>query len=163
MLDRMLSFTEQHERSLDQSFAPGHITASAWVVDQPEAASSVLLTHHHKLDRWFQLGGHLEGVETVAEGALREAREESGVHGLRLVSDAIFDVDIHLIPARGSVSAHYHYDVRFLLQAPPEAPLITSSESRSLAWVPLSEAHTYNSSESILRMVRKSLYGNARV
>jgi 8-oxo-dGTP pyrophosphatase MutT (NUDIX family) len=133
------------------------------VVDQPEEATSVLLTHHRKLNKWFQLGGHLESGETVAEGALREAREESGLAGVRLINEAIFDVDIHLIPERSGIAAHYHYDVRFLFEAPEKAPLITSSESRSLAWVPLADAHTYNASESILRMVRKSLYGKANV
>jgi 8-oxo-dGTP pyrophosphatase MutT (NUDIX family) len=160
MLSRMIAFVEREERSLDASLAEGHITASAWVVNRGEG-SSVLLTHHRKLDKWFQLGGHLEPGETVLEGALREAREESGLADVRALSEEIFDIDIHLIPARGSMPAHYHYDVRFLLDGPTDAPLIASSESRSLVWVRLEEAQRYNASESIQRMVRKSVYGNA--
>jgi len=162
MLARTLAFVEREERSLDAALPEGHITASAWVLSRGEA-SSVLLTHHRKLERWFQLGGHLEPGETVLEGALREAREESGLADVRPLGEEIFDVDVHLIPARGPMSAHYHYDVRFLLDGPPEAPLVASSESRSLAWVRLDDAHRYNASESILRMVRKTAYGNTRV
>ncbi len=157
MLARTLAFAAAEERSLDATFEPGHVTASAWVVDR----ASVLLTHHRKLDRWFQLGGHLEPGETVLAGALREAREESGLAGVQASSGEIFDVDVHLIPARGVTQAHYHYDVRFLFAAPMEAPLVATAESRSLAWVPLVDAHRYNATESILRMVRKSLrYGS---
>ena len=45
----------------------------------------VLLTLHAKAGRWFQLGGHCEpGDRTLADAALREATEESGVAGLVL-------------------------------------------------------------------------------
>ena len=67
MLGRTLEFTEREERSLDASFEPGHVTASAWVLGRGESDPHVLLTHHRKLDRWFQLGGHLEPGETVLE------------------------------------------------------------------------------------------------
>jgi len=157
MLARTLAFVQAEPRSLEAGFEAGHITASAWVLSP--GGGAVLLTHHRKLGKWFQLGGHLHPGETVLEAALREAREESGITEVRTVIEDVFDVDVHAIPARGSVPQHWHYDVRFLLQAPPDAPLIASSESRALAWVRLEEAHRYNDSESILRMVRKSLYG----
>ena len=34
----------------------GHVTGSAWLVNR--AGTHVLLTHHRKLGRWLQLGGH---------------------------------------------------------------------------------------------------------
>lgn len=153
MLAQTMAFVAAEPRCLDATFERGHITASAWILDR----GSVLLTHHRKLDRWFQLGGHLEPGETVAEGALREAVEESGLAGLSFVSEAMFDVDVHLIPERGSAPAHLHYDIRFLIAGPAhDAPPVASSESRALAWVLLAETHRYNASESILRMVRKT-------
>ena len=42
----------------------------------------VLLTHHRKLDRWLQLGGHADGDRDLARVALKEAEEESGLAGL---------------------------------------------------------------------------------
>ena len=128
MLAQTLAFAETEPRCLDAAFEPGHITASAWILRR----GSVLLTHHRKLDRWFQLGGHLEPGETVAEGALREAAEESGLTGLRFLNEDIFDVDVHLIPARGTSPAHLHYDIRFLIAGPThEGPPIVMGHDLS--------------------------------
>ena len=162
MLANVLAFVGAEEHCLDAAFTPGHVTGSAWVLDAA-GGQCVLLTHHRKLDQWFQLGGHLEPGESAFEGAWREAREESGLADVLPVSEAVFDVDVHLIPARGSMPAHFHYDIRFLFRAGAAAPLVPTSESRRLAWVRLEEARAYNSSESILRMVRKSQAGLAQV
>lgn len=88
----------------------GHFTGSAWLVSGD--GQRVMLTHHRKLDRWLQLGGHADGDADLAAVALREAEEESGLPGLSLESAAIFDLDRHWIPARGEVAGHWHYDVR---------------------------------------------------
>jgi len=104
-----------------------------------------LLTHHHQLDRWLQLGGHLEDDATVLDGAwARSARGSLEVDGIAPVDDAIFDVDIHPIPARGETPSHFHYDVRFLFIADRGAPIPTS-ESKAVEWVRLSEVHKLNS------------------
>ena len=92
----------------------GHITGSAWVVDI--AGNRVLLADHAKLGRWLQPGGHSDGDPDTLAVALREAREESGLD-VRALDDAIFDIDVHRIPARGDEPAHLHFDVRFLVQA----------------------------------------------
>jgi 8-oxo-dGTP pyrophosphatase MutT (NUDIX family) len=156
MHERLTRFVSAEPRCLEADFPPGHITASAWVLSD-EAPRRALLTHHRKLGRWFQLGGHLEPGETVVAAALREAREESGLEAVRLhEGERIFDVDIHPIPARGATGEHLHYDVRFLLRAGAGVPLVASSESRSLAWVEMGRVAEYNPDESILRMVRKS-------
>jgi ADP-ribose pyrophosphatase YjhB (NUDIX family) len=116
-----------------------------------------LLTHHFKLDRWLQLGGHADGDPDILRVALSEAREESGLESIRPLSDAVFDVDVHPIPARGNEPRHLHYDVRFLLEADADAPLIISSESKDLAWVSLAEINQIAVERSIARMVAKSL------
>jgi 8-oxo-dGTP pyrophosphatase MutT (NUDIX family) len=99
-----------------------------------------LLTHHRKLGRWLQLGGHSDGDPDPAQVALREAREESGIAGLALVPIdgrvQPLDLDAHEIPARGDEPAHVHYDVRFLVVAPPDAVVAVSEESLALRWFP---------------------------
>lgn len=127
----------------------GHVTGSAFVLS-PDGGS-VLLTHHAKLDRWLQLGGHCDGVADVRFVALKEAYEESGLARLRLLRDEVFDIDIHRIPALGAEPAHLHYDVRFLMQAEAGA-LVASSESRALAWVPLDRLESRTSAPSVLRL-----------
>ena len=66
-------------------FQPGHITASAFVIDP--VAQQLLLHHHKRLGRWLQMGGHLEPGESPRTAALREASEESGLRDLRLMVD----------------------------------------------------------------------------
>ena len=131
----------------------GHVTGSAWVVD-PDG-SAVLLTHHRKLGRWFQLGGHSDGDPDTQAVATREAEEEGGV-AVRLLDAAIFDLDIHEIPARKADPAHFHFDVRFAFQATGRE-FAVSPESNQLAWVPVVELARYSTEPSMLRMQRKWL------
>ena len=86
----------------------GHFTAGAWLVSRD--AQRLLMTHHRRLGRWLQLGGHADGMRDMAQVALKEAREESGLPGLALESDAIFDLDRHWIPERRDVPGHWHFD-----------------------------------------------------
>lgn len=155
MLVRLRQFVSQYEDCFERSLALGHVTGSAWVVDLER--EHVLLTHHVKLDKWLQLGGHADGEANVLEVAVREAREESGLEELRPVCDRIFDVDIHEIPARGSDPAHYHYDVRFLLEADRRLPLRMTGESKALEWVKIAEVRNLTTEESVLRMVAKTI------
>ncbi len=143
----------QHPDAFQRSHLPGHVTGSAWIINKPR--THVLLTHHAKLNKWLQPGGHADGEENVLNVALREAEEETGVKAFRLVLTGIFDIDIHPIPARKDFVAHDHYDIRFLLEANMEEPLIITEESHDLAWVPLPVLSKYNNSPSLLRMAEK--------
>ena len=73
---------------------------------------------------------------------------------MRTLDEGIFDLDVHLIPARTGEPAHYHYDVRFLVQA-MEDRFRVSEESCALAWVPADRVGVFTSDESVLRMARK--------
>lgn len=155
MLAQIARFVAGYETCFERTLKVGHITGSAWIIDLDR--SHALLTHHRKLDRWLQLGGHSDGDANTLNVALREGQEESGLQTLRPVSEAIFDVDVHLIPARKDEPDHYHYDVRFLLEADRNIPLVISEESNELAWVPLEEIFNLAPDASIRRMVEKSL------
>jgi 8-oxo-dGTP pyrophosphatase MutT (NUDIX family) len=131
----------------------GHFTASSWLVDR--RGERVLLTHHRKLDRWLQLGGHADGDRDLAQVALREAEEESGLAGLR-VEPAIFDLDRHWIPERGDVPGHWHYDARYVVHAGEDEAYVVSDESHDLAWRDIARiAADESADESLRRMARK--------
>jgi 8-oxo-dGTP pyrophosphatase MutT (NUDIX family) len=138
----------------------GHLTGSAWLVSGD--GLRVLLTHHRKLDRWLQLGGHADGDVDLARVALREAGEESGLGDLA-VDPVVFDLDRHRIPARGDEPAHWHYDVRFVVHARSDEAFVVGDESHALAWrqVALIAADA-DADESLRRMARKWLARKAR-
>ncbi|MCG8480166.1 MAG: NUDIX hydrolase [Spirochaetales bacterium] len=152
---------------LERTSLPGHITASGWVVHG--SSEEVLLTHHRKLGRWLQLGGHADGEGDVVGVARREVAEESGIEHLLLWAEGAdeggtgaffptpFDIDIHEIPPHKTVPAHLHYDLRFaFLVSDFKAPVV-SEESHDVAWVPLDRLDDYTDEESMLRMRRKWL------
>jgi len=154
MTEAAIEFVVAQADCLLRTCVPGHLTGSAWIVSPDRRRT--LLTHHHKLDKWLQLGGHADGDGDLAAVALREAREESGLTRLRLVEPEIFDFDRHWIPPRKQEPGHDHYDLRFMIEADPDAPLQISSESKDLAWVELDRVAILNSEESMARMVRKT-------
>ncbi len=139
-----------------RDYLPGHITGSSWIID--ESYSHALLVHHVKLNKWLQPGGHADGDENIVRVALREAQEETGLKSLTLITNEIFDIDIHPIPARADFPQHLHFDVRFIFKASKNEVILVSKESNHVAWFELNNIarHTENNM-SITRMLEKSM------
>ncbi|MFI2185809.1 NUDIX hydrolase [Streptomyces sioyaensis] len=117
-----------HEDGMWKPCKEGHLTASALVIDP--AAGRVLLTLHRKLKMWLQMGGHCEPEDaSLAEAALREAREESGIaQGLTLLPGGPVRLDRHHTPCA------VHLDVQYAALAPEGAVAAISDESLDLRW-----------------------------
>ncbi len=138
----------------ERTHLPGHITGSAWIVDS--GRTQVLLVHHAKLNKWVQPGGHADGDENILRVALKEAEEETGLKEFKIInSKKPFDVDIHLIPQRKDFPEHFHYDVRFLMEANPNELIHVSEESHDVKWIRLDDLEKYNQERSVLRMNEK--------
>lgn len=153
-LRRFQTFVTDNPGCFERSLLSGHLTGSAWIVDPRR--SQTLLTLHHRLSRWLQPGGHADGDPDILAVARREAREETGLTGLRLLSPLIFDLDVHPIPATPTVPPHFHYDVRFIFEADPAEPLMISRESKELGWIALADLPQYNPDRSLEKLVRKT-------
>jgi 8-oxo-dGTP pyrophosphatase MutT (NUDIX family) len=153
VVERFAAFVTAHPDCFERSCVPGHVTGSAWLVSADR--SRVLLTHHRKLGRWLQLGGHADGDPDTARVALREAEEESGIAPLELGDPRPLDLDAHEIPARGGEPAHVHYDVRYLVIAPAGAVATPSDESLALRWFELARPLAVTHDESVARLWRK--------
>ena len=158
-IDRVRTLLDDYERCFFRDCFPGHITSSAWIVSRE--SRSVLLTHHRKLERWLQLGGHADGESDVLASALREAEEESGLRDFSAIprTDAceILDIDVHDIPARASEPLHQHHDIRFLFEV-SEAQVIRhqENESKEVRWFSGDAIEARFDEESLLRMARKA-------
>ncbi len=153
--DRLIEFVERHPDCFERALEVGHVTGSAWLLNR--AQTRVLLTHHRKLDIWVQLGGHTDGNADVLDSARREAVEESGIAAVEPINLEIFDIDIHLIPARKTEPAHYHHDIRYAFRTVDSDEYVVSDESHDLAWVDVQRIADYTNEASMLRMADKWL------
>ena len=150
---QILNFINQYPNCFERSLEIGHVTASAWLVNRN--GTEALLMHHRKLDNWFQLGGHCDGNPDVLSVAIKEAQEESGIENISALSNNIFDIDIHLIPANTKEKEHYHYDIRFLLQVTSDEKVIQNSESKELRWISKDFSKMPTNNPSVVRMFNK--------
>ncbi|MGZ3117655.1 NUDIX hydrolase [Streptomyces sp. H62] len=134
-----------HPDGLWKACADGHITASALVIDP--SRGRVLLTLHKKLRMWLQMGGHCEPVDrTLAQAALREGTEESGIAGLTLLPGGPARLDRHHTPCA------WHLDVQYAAVAADGAVEAISDESLDLRWFPYAEVADV-ADESVVRLL----------
>lgn len=149
-----LDFVLGNENWRRRTNLAGHVTASAWIVD--DERTRVALVHHRALGRWLQPGGHIEDDDaSLLDASLREAREETGLRRIAPIKAEIFDIDVHPIPQSPRAPAHLHYDIRFLLCAEVE-PLTVSDESHDVRWVALDQISRLCADASLARMAAKT-------
>ncbi len=150
--ERVLALLEEHGESLaDRTTAPGHLTGSALVVDAEHERVLVLL--HAKLRRWLQPGGHADGDHELAGVALKEATEETGIEGLRVLVPAV-DLDVHAVDHGDPLGEHLHLDLRFVVLAPPGAVERGNHESLGLRWVTFDELRGLADEPGLVRLAR---------
>jgi len=146
----MLDFIDEHPADAHlRSCVEGHLTASCLLLDH--AGERALLTHHRKLKRWLQLGGHCDGDANLAHVAWCEATEESGIAGIEIDPTPV-DLDIHTIPARPGEPEHWHLDTRFIARAPSGAIEVISHESLELAWISPLDLARLGTDDSVRRL-----------
>jgi 8-oxo-dGTP pyrophosphatase MutT (NUDIX family) len=147
----------QHQDCFYRSRLSGHITGSAWIINQ--AKSHTLLLHHNKLNKWLQPGGHADGEENILLVAEKEAKEETGLVALQPLQSEIFDLDIHQIPARGNVKEHEHFDIRYIFISGINDTIQINHESKNAIWYPLERIVKYPEKFefSLKRMAEKTL------
>ena len=160
LADEFSTLLDDAENPFLRSRLAGHFTGSAWLVSAD--GERILLTHHRKLDRWPQLGGHADGERDLAKVALTEAEEESGLGGLVLEDGVLFDIDKHWIPERKDVPGHWHYDARYVVRALGSEAFVVSEESLALAWRTVAEVaaeaiETPDGDQSLPRMAKRWL------
>ncbi len=130
----VLAFLAARPDACLRECVPGHITASALVLDQ--SGTRALLTLHPRFGRWLQLGGHCEDTDAdIVAAALREAAEESGVDALT-IDPALAALHVHPVTCSLGVPTR-HLDMQFIVHAPQNAEIACSDESLDLRWWPL--------------------------
>ena len=157
-VDHVRQFVRVHADCFERSCVEGHITGSAWILSADYR--QVLLAHHRKLNRWLQPGGHADGDPDPERVARREAEEESGLTAFSSLPGhpgaLLLDIDVHIIPARGTEPAHLHHDFRYLLIARSGQQLRLSEESTALRWFDRNSLTEATTEESLLRVESKT-------
>jgi len=150
----VLAFVHGRDDACRRECVPGHVTASALVLDH--SGSQVLLTLHPRLGRWVQLGGHCdEGDTDIVAAALREATEESGVDGLRM-EPRLAAVHVHPVTCSLGVPTR-HLDLQFVGHAPAGARIAISDESEDLQWWP-ADALPDGTDHALAHLVAQALH-----
>ncbi len=116
---------------------PSHFTSSAWIVDS--RGENVLAVWHNLYKSWSWTGGHMDGSCDFLDTAIREAREETGIHTLEALMTDPFSLEI--LPVNGHVRrgkyvpSHLHLNLTFLLRGDEREPLRPKAdENRSVRW-----------------------------
>lgn len=151
----------EHPDIMSMNCEIGHITASAVIVHP--ASGRTLLHWHKRLNRWLQVGGHVDYETDIAQAALREAREEAGLPDLAHfplgAAPKPIDYDVHTIPAIDDFPAHLHLDFRYtLLTKEPAALAPAEGESTRFRWLSFAEALSLGDAldDSLRRLLRKA-------
>ena len=162
MVKRSRQFIMQHANCFDRTLMHGHVTGSTWVVNP--SLTHALILHHRKLGLWLQPGGHADGDSDILRVVLKETSEETGValEDIKLLSNEIFDVDIHTVHENPYDPRHEHFDIRFLVMINDTIAIPGNDESHNLGWVPLDQISRYNNARSIYRMIQKTRQLSAR-
>ena len=145
ILDLLQSTDQPFSR---EQYAPGHITATALVVN--ESSDAVLLVFHKRLERWLLPGGHVEPDDaTIIDAARREAIEETSVQLDPGYEPSIDGFDVHGIPSNGKEPYHLHHDILVRLRASSHV-IAASPESREVRWATFRNIERYNLPRNIL-------------
>ncbi|MDE5630565.1 MAG: NUDIX domain-containing protein [Bacilli bacterium] len=148
----MLKFIETHDDYLTRDNIFGHLSASAFVVN--ETHDKFLAVYHIINNGWIYLGGHADGNSDLLSVAKREVFEESGVHA-KVLSDGIFSIQNDVVKSHikngKHVHFHTHFDVMYLMEA-KESEILTyaKDESKGVKWIAFEDA----ASEEILPLAR---------
>ena len=139
----MLRFLEEGERPFERANRLAHFTASAWVTNARR--DRVLMIWHNIYRSWAWTGGHADGETDLYAVARREACEESGLVGLRALSEAPVSLEILTVNGhekRGEyVPSHLHLNVTYLFEADDGLPLrVKPDENSGARWFAPAEA-----------------------
>ena len=119
-----------------------HFTASAWVVNKSH--THVLMAFHNIYQTYAWLGGHADGEEDLLSVALREVKEESGIHTVKPITECIYSletIEVNGYEKKGKyVPSHLHLNVTYLLEADDTESLhIKQDENSAVNWFPIDQ------------------------
>lgn len=163
--EQMLVFIQANDNCLTRENTVAHFTTSIWTVNKER--TKTLMVYHNIYNSWSWIGGHADGVENLAEVALRELQEETGVKNARLVSDEIFSIETLTVDGhikKGAyVPCHLHFNVTYLAEADEaETLVVNEAENQAVKWFVFDEALEASTEPWMVEHVYKKLIEKSR-
>lgn len=138
----ILGFIQRNKDHLFRENLTAHLTSSAIVVNQ--AKTKVLFAYHNIYDSWSWVGGHNDGDPDMLKVAIKEAKEETGIESVQVLSNQIFMIDViyvqNHIKNGHYVPDHLHLNLTYLLMADDQQELtVKKDENQAVAWISLED------------------------
>ena len=135
-----------------------HFTASNWIVNKER--TKILMAYHNIYHSWAWTGGHADGEEDLLLVARKEAEEETGLKGLKLLSDGIYAIEILTVNShkkRGQfISSHLHLDCCFLWEADENDFIrMKADENSGVEWIAINKVLEVVSEEHMKPIYKK--------
>ena len=158
--EQMLAFMQENGNCLTRENTVAHFTTSIWTVNKER--TKTLMAYHNIYNSWSWLGGHADGIENLAEVAMRELQEETGVKNARLVSDEILSIETLTVDGHRKkgkyVSSHLHFNVTYLAEADEaETLVVNEDENQAVKWFTFEEALEASTEPWMVENVYKKL------
>ena len=135
-----------------------HFTSSAFIVNQDY--TKVLMAYHNIYKSYAWLGGHMDGDTNPLKVAIKEAKDESSISKLELITTDIISLDAievtgH-IKKNNWVTPHIHLNVTYLFKANDEDFIHENlDENSSVKWLPIDEIDNFVTEENMLVIYHK--------
>jgi hydrolase, NUDIX family len=157
--EQMLKHIDTFTDVLTRENTKCHFTASNWIVNKER--TKVIMAYHNIYKSWAWTGGHSDGDSDLLNVALKEAKEETGLENLKVLSDGIFGIEILPVNRhikRGKiVEEHLHLDCCFLLEADESEPLrIKEDENSGVKWIDIGKV-IETSTEKVMKPIYQKL------
>ena len=154
----MLQYINTFEYVLTRENKMCHFTASNWI--EKKERTKVLMIYHNIYKSWAWTGGHCDGDGDLMHVALKEAKEETGLENLKILSNGIFGLEILTVDShikRGEfVSSHLHLDCSFLIEADEKEEIrIKEDENSDIKWIDIEKAVELTNEEKMKPIYKK--------
>lgn len=161
----ILAFLESGDDISVRQNLVAHLTASAWVVTPDR--QKVLMAYHKLYDSWAWLGGHADGNWDLFAVAEKEAKEESGIEQLHLISKNPVSLEVLTVAGHEKkgkyVPCHLHLNLTYLFEAEEDQSLhIKADENSSVAWIPVEEIPEKSSEPWFVERIYSKLVKKAK-
>lgn len=137
-----------------------HFTSSGYIINK--TGDKVLMIYHKIYDSWGWTGGHNDGDCDSLRVAIKEAKEETGLKDINIVTDNIFSIDVLTVNGHIKngkfISSHLHLNLTYLLEGSENEKLIVNEEeTNGVKWILIKDLDKHCSEEYMINNVYNKL------